>query len=206
MSVRRRPILACILAVGIVLVALVCSVSALAQAAAAPHWRVESHTAPTNLPVGGEGIVIVDAANIGDAEVDGRASKVEIHDALPANVTEVTKIEAGDEGTPRFSSIDGQEFKEDFLCTKSQSGSAWQIECSYDNELAPFEQLEVLAYVKTGNASGEEDSKVTVEDGGAPSESVMAPIKVNGDTTSFGVETYELTPENESFEPDTEAG
>ncbi|HTD09407.1 MAG TPA: hypothetical protein VK680_10985 [Solirubrobacteraceae bacterium] len=206
MSVRRHPIPDFVLVVGVLLVASVCSAPALAQTAVAPHWRIESHTAPTNLPVGGEGIVIVDAANIGDAEVDGRASKARILDALPANVTEVTKIEAGDEGTPRFSSINGQEFKEDFLCTKSQSGSAWQIECTYDNELAPFEQLEILAYVKTRNASSEEDSKVTVEDGGAPSESVVAPIKVNGATTSFGVETYELTPENESFEPDTEAG
>ena len=206
MSVRRRLVPAVLAVAGVLLVALVCSAPALGQTAAAAHWRLESHTAPTNLPVGGEGIVIVDAANIGDAEVDGRTSRAKIVDTLPANVTEVTKIEAGDEGTPRFSSINGQEFKEDFLCAKSQSGLAWQIECTYDNDLAPFEQLEILVYVKTRSTSGEENSKLSVEDGGAPSESVVAPIKVNGATTAFGVESYELTPENENFEPDTEAG
>lgn len=206
MSVHSRPIPPWLLAVGALLVALVCSAPAFARATAAPHWRVESHTAPTNLPIGGEGIVIVDAANIGDAEVDGRASKVTISDALPANVAEVTKIEGSDEGTPRFASIKGQEFKEDFLCSKSQSGSGWRIECTYDNELAPFEQLEVLVYVRTRGTGGEEDSEVSVENGGAPSESVVAPIKVNGAPTGFGVEAYELTPENENFEADTEAG
>jgi len=207
MSGRRRPIPTCLLAaVSALVVALACSAPALAETAAAPHWRVESHTAPTHLPIGGEGVVIVDAANIGDAEVNGRASKVKIIDALPADVAEITKIEAEDEGTPRFSSINGQEFKEDFLCAKQKVTPGWQIECTYDNGLAPFEQLEVVVYVKTVGEAAEADSKVSVENGGAPSESVTAPIVVKEGSTTFGVETYELTPENENFEPDTEAG
>jgi hypothetical protein len=208
MSARRRLISvpAAIVAAGLLLVALVLAAPAFAETPAAPHWRLESHTAPTSLPVGQEGIVIIDAANIGDAEVNGRGNEVKIVDSLPANIAEVTKIEAEDEGTPRFVSIHGQEFKEDFLCSKRESESRWQIECTYDNELAPFEQLEVVAYVKTDTAAAEA-SQVSVENGGAPTESVEAPIvTVNGDTTSFGVESYELMPENEDFEPDTEAG
>jgi hypothetical protein len=207
MSLDRHPIPAYVVAaIGALLLALTCSAPALAETVAVPHWQVESHTAPTHLPIGGEGIVIVDAANIGDAEVNGRAGKVKIFDTLPADIAEITKIEAADEGTPRFSSINGQEFKEDFLCTKSKSASEWEIECTYDNDLAPFEQLEVIVYVKTVGNAAEEDSNVSVEGGGAPSESATAPIAVREGATTFGVETYELTPENENFEPDTEAG
>jgi hypothetical protein len=213
MSPRRRLISVPATALaGLLLAALAFAAPALAETAAlgetatAPHWRLESHTAPTNLPVGGEGIVIVDAANIGDAEVNGRASKVKLFDTLPADVAEITKIEAADEGTPRFASINGQEFKEDFLCSKQADEPGWQIECTYDNDLAPFEQLEVIVYVKTVNEAAEERSQVSVENGGAARESITAAIKVNKAGNPFNVESYELTPENENFEPDTEAG
>jgi hypothetical protein len=208
MNSYRRPMsaLAATFTVALLLTALVLAAPALAETVAAPHWRLESHTAPTNLLLGQEGVVIIDAANVGDAEVSGRGNTVKIVDSLPANIAEVTKVEAEDEGTPRFVSIHGQEFKEDFLCSTQESESRWKVECTYDNELAPFEQLEVVVYVKTAGTSATELSQVSVENGGAPPESVESPIAVNGDPTSFGVESYELTPENENFEPDTEAG
>ena len=39
--------------------------------AAAPWWHISSETAPTNLPPGGEGQVIVVVSNLGDAPIDG---------------------------------------------------------------------------------------------------------------------------------------
>jgi hypothetical protein len=207
MSLRRRltPVLATVV-VGLLLAALTLAAPALAETAANPHWRLESHTAPTNLPIDGEGVVIVDAANIGDAEINGRASEVHLTDTLPANV-DVTKVELEDEGTPRFGKSHKEEtvLGEDFLCSKSEVGARDQLNCTFAANIAPYEQLELIIFVKTLGAS-KEANEVAVEGGEAPSESIAPVVAVNGEPTTFGVESYKLTPEDENFEQDTEAG
>lgn len=50
--------------------------------AAAPFWHIGSETAPTNLPPGGEGLLIVHASNLGDAPIDGTATPVVVADTL----------------------------------------------------------------------------------------------------------------------------
>jgi hypothetical protein len=216
MSHRRRPRNRGWVALfGMLLAALACAVPALAEttpeAAPTPHWLLEAHTAPTTLPIGGEGVLIVDAANIGDAEVNGNASKVRLLDTLPADVERVINHEIRAFGTIRYSKgatkQHQQELEQDLECPKSTIGPTERvIECTFAGYLAPYEQLELILDVKTSGNAGQEHSEVSVENGGASPEAIGAPVNVGDAPTTFGVESYKLTPENERFEADTEAG
>jgi hypothetical protein len=185
-----------------------------ALAETSPHWLLEAHTAPRTLPTNGEGVLIVDAANIGDAEVNGHASKVRVLDTLPASVESVVHVESRAFGTPRYSGGASEqhqeEIKADLRCPKETIGSTERtIECTYEGYLAPYEQLELVIIVKTSGGESKEESRVSVENGGAPPETLGVPIEVTAASpseTKFGVESYKLTPENEKFEEDTEAG
>ena len=74
----------------------------------------------------------------------------------------------------------------------------------------PYSHMEAYITVKVAETakSGEENS-VTVSGGGAPSATLSRPITVTSEaneTTPFGVEQYELRPENADGSPDTQAG
>jgi hypothetical protein len=199
-------------AIAALLGSLACAAPALAETS--PHWLLEAHTAPRTLPVGGEGVLIVDAANIGDAEVNGHASKVRLLDTLPANVERVVNFESRAFGTPRYSKGASKQHQEeieaDLQCPKHTIGSTERvIECTYEGYLAPYEQIELIITVKTSEGISDEQSEVSVENGGALPETIDAPIDVttaSAGETKFGVESYKLIPENEAFEEDTEAG
>ncbi len=192
------------LALGTLLVALLGAAPALAAAPAAPHWRLESRPAPTNLPLKGEGMIMVTASNIGDAEAHSTvAEPVTITDTLTGEVT-ATKIVATSRSVPGAA---GSELnKAGFTCTLA---SPKQIECTYVGGLAEYEALEIEMLVKTNNTvASEPENDVTVTGGGATpsSDSLNQKLKVNGEPSRFGVESYELTPETEEFESATQAG
>ena len=55
--------------------------------ATAPYWALQSTSAPTNLPPGGEGKVIVTASNLGDAAMEGGTAMITVTDKLPPGLT-----------------------------------------------------------------------------------------------------------------------
>src|ERR1700691_4873056 len=57
-----------------------------AHAAMASWWHLESSAAPTNLPPGGKGIIVVTLTNIGDETVNGATNSVTITDKLPTGL------------------------------------------------------------------------------------------------------------------------
>jgi len=182
---------------------------AFAEASPAPHWKLESRPAPTNLPLKGEGILVVTASNLGDADVNGEAKQVTITDALPAGL-EATEVEANSKGTPsssknvRFEHGKIIENPDGLSCTKAPVNP---IVCTFGQKLPPYEQLEVIIKVKVNlTIPSEPTNEVTVTGGEAKSESFSQPVAVNGDPTAFGVERLELTPENEDGSADTRAG
>ena len=198
----------------VLLAALLGATPALAEEAhSAPHWRLESRPAPTNLPLEesgtpGEGLIVVTAANIGDAPVLTETKPVTVTDTLPTGL-EATAVEAEHKATP----------KENGLSVKC---SSVPLECTIASVpgivLAPYEQLEMVIKVKVHEKDPVElKNEVTVTGGEGPSGEPIPPaslppsfrqLKVNGNgkETPFGVERFELTPENENFEPDTQAG
>ncbi len=190
------------------LVGLVGALPAAAEVTSVAHWRLESRPAPTNLPLDGEGgngvgVIVVTASNLGDAEV---STPFEITDTLPAGI-EATQVEEIDRGTPR---------SESEVVGVCSSTTVKPISCKSTAKLAPFEQTQVIikvrtlyhaaAEVPTGEAAPE--NVVTINGGGAtPAQAELRrPITISNEAPHFGVESYELTPEDEEFERDEEAG
>ena len=177
----------------VLLAALTGAAPAFAEAPSVPHWRLESRSAPTNLPLAGEGMVLATAANLGDAEVNGAQSTVTLTDTLPEHI-EVTSVEGGGTGTST---------SQELPC--ATVGRV--VTCTFTSGLATFGQLEIKIRVKTSfGAPAEPENEVTVSGGGAPSAEMRRALKVNGEKTTFGVESFEATPENEEFGYDDEAG
>ncbi len=198
---RSRSALA-VVAISVVVVALAGATPALA--APAPHWALESRSAPTNLPPGGEAQIVVSAVNLGDAEVNGETDHIAITDTLPPKL-EATKVEAGQEL--------GFYGKTPSTCSAPSSSP---IVCSWARKLAPYEQVELFITVKVKLPSGAPAvNEASVSGGETPSGEAVGPaslspaerpLKVSELTPEFGVEHYELVPEKEDGEPDTEAG
>jgi hypothetical protein len=178
--------------------ALLCLMFAVGASASVPWWQLDSVWMPSNLPPGGSATVVVSASNLGDGEINGSKSKVTLRDALPAGLIAVS-------ATGRTGGIAGFIGIRGAVSCSVVSGSL--VECTFEGELPPYEQLEaeigveVLAGAKSG-----ETSEVTVVGGGAAGVSQKYPIVVNGEQTRYGVANFELDAFNEDGSLDTQAG
>jgi hypothetical protein len=190
----RRLSLRAVAAISVLLSALAGATPAFAEAPPAPHWKLESRSAPTNLPLKGVGIIVATASNVGDGEVNGEAKPVTFTDQLPSGL-EVTAVNARTRGTPG-----GERYTA--TCPPGNP-----IVCTFVTNLAPYQQIEIIAHVRVNYEHvSEPDNEVSVVGGETPSESLSQPLKVNGKPTEFGVESLKLTPENEEFQPAVQAG
>jgi hypothetical protein len=199
---RWGSLLRALVIVGGLLIGLACGTPAFA-AETRSHWSLESRTAPENLPPGKEGMIIATASNLGDADVRGENSTVTITDTLPKGI-EATTVEDS------INSIQNTEVRAErlaeFACPKK---TGVQIECTYKGELPPYELLQLKIRVHVGaSAPSESANLLTVSGGEAQPETATLDRKVHVSNVpaSFGVESYELTPETEDFERDTQAG
>jgi hypothetical protein len=138
-----------------------------------------------------DGQIVVSAANLGDANVDGKTIPVSIADKLPVGLRAVAI-----QGIADVNSIESP--------VECSLGS---LTCTFAGKLQPYYQIEVLisVVVRAGASSGEVN-EVSVSGGGAPSASIGRPVVVGGEGARFGAEDYELTPEEEGGKLDTQAG
>ena len=203
---RIRGRFKCSIGVVVVVVLLLVSVSASASAsAAAAWWQITATTAPSNLPPGGEGEIVVQVTNLGDAPVEVAGRPVTLGVKLPVGLT-ATGIHSQFAGPSNN--------REEFGC------SLPALTCTYEGETAnpngggddhgsvqPYDGLDVVVDVKLGAGvvSGSE-YEVAVSGGSAPGVSLKRPVVVSGGGTSFGVADYEVYPANEDGLPDTQAG
>ena len=140
-----------------------------------------------------DGKLVVMASNLGDANVDGSHTPVEITDHLPAGLRAVgIKAQAGLEG--------GFLGRGPVKCTLAPLG------CQFSGSLPPYDEIEVEIDVvaEPGGATG--DNEARVSGGDAPSVSTSAPVTLGSAPPSFGVEDYELMPEEEGGTPTRQAG
>jgi hypothetical protein len=159
-------------------------------------WHLETSAAPTDLPPGGEGTIMVTATNLGDETIDATANTVTIDDALPAAL----KASA----TAIFPTAIGAPVGKTGM-VKCVLAS---LSCTFDGTLPPYSSLRITIAMKEvalSAVSGEE-SEVTVNGGGAAPASLRRPLAVGSTPAPFGVESYELAPEGEDGSPDTQAG
>jgi hypothetical protein len=169
-------------------VILVALVGAAPASAKVPWWHLTSGTAPTVLPSGGKGTIYVTVANLGDADIDSSGTApYTIVDKLPAGLRAIS-IEA-------------------FLRGRApQACETTTLTCKLEFDLEPFHEVEIRIRVEVLNAVSGELNEVRVTGGEAPSKSIARPIRVGSSPTSFGLETYEFTPEEEGGGPATQAG
>lgn len=147
-----------------------------------------------------DGEIVVTAANLGDANTKGEGT---ILDRLPPKL-KVVSIEDTNLGTttgPFPSTFD------DTASMQCQVESSHLVACPFSGEVLRYQPVGIVIGVDVlAGASSSEVNEVSVSGGGAPSASIARAIDVNESATPFGVEDYELTPEEEGGAVDTQAG
>jgi uncharacterized repeat protein (TIGR01451 family) len=175
---------------------LLAGLSAAPAFAVEPWWHLSSSSRPANLSPGGEGTIVVEAVNVGDRATSGA---VTFTDTLPAGVTaqSVQFFES-----PRFGkNID--------LAAHCET-QADRVQCTYPGGefpvVNPYEVVEIRIAVQVAAdvVSGAEN-RVEVSGGEAPAASLARPLAIHG-ATPFGVDDFDLTPEEEGGALDTRAG
>ncbi len=191
--------------------------------AAEPWWHVVSISAPASAN-SSEASIDLDIANLGDratpgtlsenlGEVLGGESKdlVKIVDRLPAGVTPMSVHAEG--GGEELGWQGEQEVETDLRLFESFgltvpklcSIAGQTVECTYVTPVRAYEHIMLAIGVKMTSGAGNGESEVTVSGGGAATVRSHDPVALEK-PASFGVQTYELTPENEGGAPATQAG
>ncbi len=164
--------------------------------AAMPWWHVNTISAPAQV-TGGEGRIVVEASNLGDAYVNGLVDPVMVVDTLPAGVTPTQVYGEGGGGEI------GQHDASGFM----HCAFAGQIvTCTYEGPLLSYERLMIAVTVKVAPGAGHGDNEVTVSGGGATSTVSRRALSLSDSVPLYGIENYELTPEEEGGGLDTQAG
>ena len=180
-------------------------------------WRLDSNSAPSLLVPRREARIIATASNLGDTQAEGDgAHPVILSDTLPAHV----RVSAGVSAGMIEAKLEAPERTEarSYLHCSIEEPARKQIACQTidtTQPLAPYTELKIVIPVEleAGAASGEQNT-VSVSGGepagGGPElpapPAYTRPISVGSGATPFGVERYELTPEEENGETDTRAG
>jgi len=186
---------------GVLLGTLAVSVSvASASTSTSPWLSLSSTSRPGYLHSGAEppavdGEIAATAVNVGDGTLDGSGTPLKIVDTLPAGLHAVF-AQANKFGNANLD-------HPAILCTVV---SARVVECSFAGFLSPYEQVEVLIGVTVEEGASSGENEVAVSGGGAPSAHIQHPVTISDLPTPFGVETYELTPEEAGGGLDRQAG
>ena len=168
-------------------------------------FHLTSESSPEVLQRGGSGQELaVSAVNVGDAISAG--SPVRLVDVLPAGLRAVSvagnstyngSISRGPVGCVLESAREVQ-------CSLAKGTQPWET-----GSVPPFGHIEAIigVAVEPGAVSGEVN-RVSVSGGGAPPAGVAVPFVVGkaGEATPFGIERYELSPEEVGGSVDTQAG
>jgi len=174
-----------------------------------PWWRVNTISAPAN-NVRGEGTIVVEASDLGDAMVNATAQPVTIVDKLPPGITVTEsenlvtkKVEPSIHGEGEPYTEAGTTASEHISC--SLAGQV--VTCTLAGApLLAYEHLLTIVHVKVTPGSGHGVNEVSVSGGGAPSLTSRKALALSDSPPPYGVEDYELTPEEEGGALDTQAG
>ena len=191
-----------------------------------PWWHLMTGARPRYLPPpaevhgklkDGEGEIFVVASNLGDAGANGEEVPVVVKDKLPKGL-KATEVEAVASYRGAGSSETDVGFGK-VQCVAKTLGEPETTTCSFEGThekngetvpdvVPPFGQIEVRIKVRVEEtASTGEENTVSVAGGGASGVvSISRPITVSSEATPFGLEDYEVTPEEEDGAPDTQAG
>ncbi len=174
----------------------VLGIGASSASAAEPWWHLNSGSEPANIPTEGKGRVVVTAADLGDADANGSVTPVRITDTLPPGLKAtgiggrpVQEGHGGEIGTPS--------------CTLAT------LSCEYTGIVQDYGEIQIVISVEAepGATESSEVNHASVSGGGALGvSSVARAVTISEAPTPYGVENYEMTPEEEGGVLDTQAG
>jgi len=198
-----------------------CAAPAPALGAPAPRWRLESSTAPRYLAPGASGLLVVVATNLGDSEISTSNVPLTLTEKLPAGLT-ATAIVADVGGTVEMSCK-----LESLMCATTGAIAPYhRLEMlitvkapEAPGALAATATLsggEAIQCVKVPEGTGKFTGPSCLSEGAgsyekqsagpAPEASLAQSIEVRSQPTSFGVESYALSAEEEDGSPAVQAG
>src|ERR1035441_3855564 len=171
-----------------------------ASAAAPAWWRVTLAPTPAPLPPGGEGRIDIGVSDVGDVGVTGQSRPIVVKVKLPPGVT-------ASELSASFGLFNERE-------AEGATCEAASLTCSFSGAYLQFEHLEVSVKVTVAsNVVGEAPVEAAVTGGQPVGSSEEVPrvgarhlVSVSREPAPFGVERYELIPENVGGNVDAEAG
>jgi hypothetical protein len=187
------------------------AVGASSAAAASPWWQLNTSARPAILPSGGEGTIVVQGVNVGDAETSGPI-------ALGLTLPEGVRV-AEEGGVPEvqflsFAFLIGStpadlgpagifgEFEfckvtaGNVLCsTEAQNPEFAGLEAG--SPLAPFENFEIRVSVEDESGSSATPYRAEVSGGGGAPVSRQRPLAIGTTAPAFGAEDLSLVPEEE---------
>ncbi len=184
------------------------------NASAAALWRLDSRAAPTHLAPGHEARIIATADNIGDGALNGSgAHPATIRDTLPPGLRIPSILPASIEG--RLEANDRSEPESQLSCSV-EGPERRAVTCKTTSEtqpIAPFTQLRLTVPVEVlSDAASGERNVVSVAGGEMPGGQeppapppISQPLTVDTTPTPFGIERYELEPEEEGGSVDLQA-
>ena len=192
----------------VMLTVLLMAVGVTGQALAAqPWWHVTTVSAPAS-PNSTEAMIILDIGNLGDAPAGGLLFEnlfsgkkpITVVDQLPAGVTATHAYPEG-----------GGEFLDTYELNTYPSLAECSIEgqtvtCHYGLPVRPYEHLVIAVRAKVAPGAGDGENEISVSGGGAPAVLSRKALAVQGPPSPFGVQSYELTPEEEGGQANTQAG
>lgn len=187
-----------VLAAGVVCVVLgVGAGFASAASGVAPWWGLYVGARPGVLSPGGSGVLVVTAENLGDGQADGSVSPVVVSALVPEGLTVVSLEGRAGAASGSTSGV---------LCSGGGAGPR-TVSCSFTGVLYPYEPLEMRVGVSVAEDAGAGLVSVASVSGGGAVEgrSITRPVRVGG-AAGFGVEEFELTPEEAGGRVDSRAG
>jgi hypothetical protein len=204
MTVKIRSLLTLCVLLGVL------GIGVSSASAAEPWWHLNSGSEPANIAPGGEGKIVVTATNLGDADANGGPSfedpagsgvfgtPIKIVDQLPAHLKATGGIVAVVNSTDIGVSVEDV----------GSCSTLPVLSCEYTGVLAPYAEIRVVISVKAeAGAESGELNQASVSGGGTPHPvSVTHPVTISSTPTPYGVENYEVTPEEEGGGVDAQAG
>ena len=139
-----------------------------------------------------DGQIVVTATNLGDADASGGMTPVSIADKLPGGL--------------RATAIEGFTEPEVLGVHVPLECKLESLSCSFSGTVPSYKQIEIRISVIDAGASSGEINEASVSGGGAQDVSARRAVAIGGAPVQFGVEDYEMTPEEEDGALDAQAG
>jgi hypothetical protein len=148
-----------------------------------------------------DGFIVVNAVNLGDANANPEAQPVTIADSLPAGLRAVAIEGASGE---LLGSVTSE--KQNPLECSLESLSCVYTGATSLKSLPPYAQIEMRIAVNLEGAKSGDINEASISGGGASSATVKQPVVVSATPVPFGVNAYEIRPEEDGGGVDSQAG